>query len=357
VRPTVRSVGLTHVHAEYLAQTSTYRSGTLAEMISAKGEIEIEAFFLIVLTLFGLVFGSFANVVIWRFPRGESLSHPDSHCPVCETPILRRDNIPVLSWVLLRGTCRSCGVEISPRYPIVELMSGMLWLLAGVRFGMSLQTGLAVAFFYLLLILTWIDIDIMRLPNALVGLLAVIGLAGAVVGQFTGIAGTPLIGESLLAMTSPVVMAVLGAVVCATPALLLSVLGALILKRPALGMGDVKLLAVIGVFLGGYGLLAFFVGSAIGTVYGVFAMVRARSEDVPEDADRQEMGAEAIVAADAGGPIGPQADAGTGSDDVAADLPGRGAAFPFGPALAAGAVIVTLVGPQLWGWYQSLFLM
>jgi leader peptidase (prepilin peptidase) / N-methyltransferase len=335
----------------------------LREMTSGEGEIEIEAFFLIVLTMFGLVFGSFANVVIWRFPRGESLSHPDSHCPVCETPILRRDNIPVLSWLLLHGQCRSCGVAISPRYPIVELMSGVLWLLAGVRFGMSLQTGLAVAFFYLLLILTWIDIDIMRLPNALVGLLAAIGLAGAAVGQFAGIAGTPLIGESVLTVTSPLLMAALGAVVCAVPALLLSVLGAVVLKRPALGMGDVKLLAVIGLFLGGYGLLAFFVGSAIGTVYGVFAIVRARSDENARSVVSESASVtitSAVVNADAAetaGLIVSEADSGTGSDDSAVDLPATSAAFPFGPALAAGAVIVTLVGPQLWGWYQSLFVM
>jgi len=309
----------------------------------------------VALALFGLVFGSFANVVIWRFPRGESLSHPDSHCPVCETPIIWRDNIPVLSWLLLRGKCRACGVRISPRYPIVELMSGVLWVLAGVRFGMTLQTAFAIAFFYFLLLLTWIDLDTMRLPNALVGWLALIGLAGAAIAQFTGVPATPLIGESVLGVTSPLLMAVIGALVCAVPALLLSMIMAAILKRPALGMGDVKLLGVIGIFLGGYGLMAFFVGSVLGAVYGVASAGRSHRDEgepahSPDPADTWE--AAEPAAADEVEP------AETGEADVETppeESPAKGSPFPFGPALAAGAVIVTLVGPQLWMWYQSLF--
>lgn len=279
-----------------------------------------------ILTAFGLLFGSFANVVIWRFPRGESLSFPGSHCPACETPILRRDNVPVVSWLLLRGRCRSCGIQISPRYPVVELMSGSLWLAAGVRFGMTVQTGFAVAFFFLLLILTWIDIDTMRLPNPIVGLLALIGLAGAVFAQLTRIPAVPLLADSVPMVSSPLFASAIGAIACAGPALILSLLMGAVLKRPALGMGDVKLLGVVGVFLGLYGLLGFFVGSLIGAVYGV-ASARARSrhsEAEPTDPDQ-----------DTGSPVGEP--------------------FPFGPFLATGAVAVTLVGPQVWNWYQSLF--
>jgi len=288
----------------------------------------------VILTVFGLLFGSFANVVIWRFPRGESLSFPASHCPACETPILRRDNVPVASWLLLKGRCRACGVEISPRYPVVELMSGLLWLAAGLRFGVTVQTGFAVAFFFLLLILTWIDIDTMRLPNPIVGLLAVIALAGAMLSQFTRIPAVPLLADSVPMVAAPLAASLIGAVACAAPALLLSLAMGALLKRPALGMGDVKLLGVMGMFLGLYGLLGFFVGSFIGAVYGV-STARTRSSQAAKDRDAD-------------------GEADSAEDDEAA---GResGKPFPFGPSLAAGAVIVTLVGPQVWGWYQSLF--
>jgi len=274
--------------------------------------------------------------VIWRLPRGESLSFPASHCPACETPILRRDNVPVISWLLLRGRCRACGVEISPRYPVVELMSGLLWLAAGVRFGMTVQTGFAVAFFFLLLVLTWIDIDTMRLPNPIVGLLALIALAGALLAQLTQIPAVPLLAESVPSVSAPLAASLIGAVACAGPALILSLVMGALLKRPALGMGDVKLLAVIGMFLGLYGLLGFFVGSLIGAVYGV-STARSRAGQI-DDEEGVTLGDESTE--------GDQAQSGA-----------SGQPFPFGPSLAAGAVVVTLVGPQLWGWYQSLFVL
>lgn len=287
------------------------------------------------LALFGLVFGSFGNVVIWRFPRGESLSHPDSHCPKCEAPIQWRDNIPVLSWLLLRGRCRNCGVGISARYPLVEITSSLLWLAAGIRFGMTLQTVFAVAFFYILLLLAFIDLDTMRLPNKMVGLLAVIGLAGAAVAQLTHISAVPLLVTAGTSAWSPLVLAVVGALVCALPAFLLSEGVALLLKRPALGFGDVKLLAVMGMFMGAYGLMALFVGSMVGAAYGIIAgKGRAKSDSgaaahaVPSETPDQDSGPRAAAPS---------------------------AQFPFGPALVVGSVVVTLWGPQLWTWYLSLF--
>jgi len=198
-------------------------------------------------------------------------------------------------------------VRISPRYPLVELTSGALWVAAGVRFGMTAQTAWAVVFFYLLLILAFIDLDTMRLPNPLVLLLAAIGLVGAVAAQVLGVPLVPLLTSGALLGQSPIIATVVGALVCSLPALALSVLMAAVLKRPALGMGDVKLLGVIGMYIGAYGLLALFLGSLLGVVYGVAAGSRT-----------------------------------------------AGKQFPFGPALAAGAVIATLFGPQMWGWYLSL---
>src|SRR5665648_820200 len=101
--------------------------------------------------LFGVLFGSFANVVIWRFPRGESVSTPGSHCPSCDTPIAWYDNIPIVSWLVLRARCRSCGAPISARYSIVEALSGGLWALAAAQWGLSWATLFGIIFFYGLL--------------------------------------------------------------------------------------------------------------------------------------------------------------------------------------------------------------
>ncbi|MRR35468.1 prepilin peptidase, partial [bacterium] len=122
--------------------------------------------------VFGLVFGSFANVVIWRFPRGESLSAPASHCPLCERPIRWRDNIPVVSWVILRARCRDCGTPIHWRYPAVELLTALLWVLAVLKFGATPRAVMTACVFYLLVILAFIDLDVRRLPNPIVALLA-----------------------------------------------------------------------------------------------------------------------------------------------------------------------------------------
>jgi len=235
-------------------------------------------------------------------------------------------------------------------------MSGCLWLLAGWRFGFSAQTAFAVVFFYVLLILGWIDIDTMRLPNVLVGLLAITGLVGATAAQLTGAPVVPLIGLGAME-SSPLVVAVLGALVAAVPALILSLVLAAVLKRPALGMGDVKLLGVIGIFLGAFGLMTLFIGSLIGVLLVVVARIRNGSRN-PSDPVQGEDSWESM---DAPGPEGDcpvsevMAESDEG-DEEATGFSGDGV-FPFGPALAAGAVIVTLLGPQLWEWYQSLFTM
>lgn len=268
-------------------------------------------FLYLALSLLGLVFGSFANVVIWRLPRGESLSHPGSHCPKCDTPVAWYDNVPVLSWLVLRGRCRSCGEPISFRYPTVELLSALLWLLGGALFGLSWQTAAAVCFFYLLMIMAFIDADTMRIPNGLVGLLLGVGLAGAVAAQFGHVPVVPLVPPGPGVLAAPVAQALVGAVASSGVALAIALVYALIRKTSGFGMGDVKLLAAIGVFLGLYGLLALFVGSVAGAIYGVAA---GRGE---EGALRRR--------------------------------------FPFGPFLAGAAVVVTAFGPAMWSWYASLF--
>ena len=264
------------------------------------------------LGLFGLLFGSFANVLIWRFPRGESVVAPGSHCPSCEHPIRWYDNVPVVSWILLRGRCRDCGDRISARYPLVEALSGALWLAAGVRFGLSLQAVACVAFFYLLLVLTFIDLDTYRLPNVLVGALAAMGLVGAALSQLTGVSAVPLLRAAAGGLLGqPLVAALSGAALGAGLSGAIAAVYGRLRGRTGLGMGDVKLLGAMGLFLGPYVVLALFVGSIVGAVGGL--MDAARSG---ESATTHRV--------------------------------------PFGPYLALGGVVSALVGPMVWAWYASL---
>jgi len=116
----------------------------------------------------GLCVGSFLNVVIYRVPRRESVVRPRSHCPACEAPIADRDNIPVLSWMLLRGRCRSCGARISVRYPLVELGTAVLFVAAAVRLGATWQLPAFCVFFASLLAISVIDLDHYIIPNRVI---------------------------------------------------------------------------------------------------------------------------------------------------------------------------------------------
>ncbi len=260
----------------------------------------------VLVALLGLLFGSFANVVIWRLPRGESLSSPGSRCPSCETPIGWRDNVPVLSWVLLRGRCRTCGAPISARYPLVELTSSALWLLMWVVFGSTLALGFAIAFAYLLMILSFIDLDTMRLPNQLVAVLAAIGVLGVVVAQLAGVLAVPLLAGNG-ALSQPWAFAAAGLLIGGALPLGISALYALLRGRAGLGMGDVKLLGVIGIFLGPYVLMALMFGSILGALSAVF---------LPKEGGMRRK-------------------------------------IPFGPFLSLGAIVALIVGPQAWAWYSA----
>lgn len=255
--------------------------------------------------LFGLLFGSFANVIIWRLPRGESLASPGSHCPSCDTSIAWGDNIPVISWLVLRGKCRACGVAISPRYAVVEMTSAALWILAALAFGPTIRTGFAIAFYYLLLVLSAIDLETRRLPNPLVATLVVVGAVGVGFTYVFKTACVPLIdvpgGAALFSLA--------GALVSSGTAAGIALLYGMARKVDGLGMGDVKLLFAIGLFLGPYGLMVLFLASLFGAVFGIIASTRS-------------------------------------SDGLMAKI-------PFGPYLAASAVAVSIWGPPVWVWYRG----
>jgi leader peptidase (prepilin peptidase)/N-methyltransferase len=270
---------------------------------------------------FGLLFGSFANVLIWRVPRGESIVSPGSHCPRCGHDIRWYDNVPVLSWLVLRGRCRDCGEPIAWRYPAVELASGALWLLAGWRFGLSPALPLAVVFFYLLLVLSVIDLDHRRLPTPLVATLGGIALVAAIAAQFTGLAFAPLTsepGSGLLG--SPLFLAGLGFALGAGTSWGISAVYSTLRGKQGLGFGDVRLLGAMGFVLGPYVLLAYALANILGVAGAIPAMLVAR---------RRLDDSEAV-------PLGQ-------------------ASFPFGPFLAIAGVLTALAGPQMWGAYLQLF--
>lgn len=205
----------------------------------------------LVCAVLGLVIGSFLNVVIWRVPRGESVVRPPSHCPNCDTEISPRDNVPVLSWLLLRGKCRHCGVAISPRYPLVELGTAVLFAAFGGHFGAHADLP---AFLYLAAVgvaLAMIDIDLQRLPDALTLPSYPVGLA--LLGIAAGVDDKPrayvhgLIGMAALFLFYGIVWFIYPA---------------------GMGLGDVKLSGVVGLYLGWLGWGQLFVGAFAAFVVG-----------------------------------------------------------------------------------------
>src|SRR5919197_103383 len=125
----------------------------------------------------GAIVGSFLNVVVWRLPRGESLATPPSHCPSCDKPIAPYDNVPIVSWILLQGRCRNCGARISPRYPLVELLTAAAFAAVVAVRGFDSDLVLELPFVACLIALAGIDLDHRLLPNKIVYPMAVYGVA------------------------------------------------------------------------------------------------------------------------------------------------------------------------------------
>lgn len=213
----------------------------------------IEALFVVYLTLVGAALGSFLNVCLYRWPAGESVVRPRSRCPGCQAIIRWYDNIPVLSWIVLRGRCRDCGRRISIQYPAIELATALIWLAAALWQGPGLEAVRGAIFLTLLLGIAIIDgkhriiPDQFSLGGALVGLLIAAWPGGAALG-------TALVGGAAGYVFMWAVK--LG--------------GEALLKKPALGVGDIHMMAMVGVFLGvGGALLTVFLGSALGLLIGV----------------------------------------------------------------------------------------
>jgi leader peptidase (prepilin peptidase) / N-methyltransferase len=255
--------------------------------------------------LFGLLIGSFLNVCIHRWPRGRSVVRPRSHCVRCRKTIAWHDNIPVVSYALLGGKCRHCGRRISPRYPTVELLTGLLWFFFVWKGGLGLAAIKMCVFSAMLVALVFSDLEKRILPDELT-------LGGTLVGLAFA-AFVPLYDESSMGLLwlagiepSGVMLSLSQAAIgAAVPAFFLWLGGWLYLKirkRDGLGLGDVKLMVMIGAFLGLQATLAtLLTGSIVGSVISLLYIWIAK-----KDASEYQLpfgtflGAAAIVVAMAG---------------------------------------------------------
>jgi leader peptidase (prepilin peptidase)/N-methyltransferase len=241
--------------------------------------------------VFGLVIGSFLNVCIHRLPISRSIVHPRSMCPQCGHLIRARDNVPVLSYLLLRGRCRDCGARISARYPLVELLSGLFAAMTVAKFGVGWQALIVYALVAAFLVITFIDIDHRIIPDAI----TLPGIPAGLAASFGPGLTAPL--ESLIG------------ILAGGGSLFLVAWGYQALtRREGMGGGDIKLLAMIGAFIGWKGVLfTIFLASFTGTLTGLALMLRHSG--------------------------------------------GMKLAVPFGPFLSIGAIAYLYIGPEAMAWY------
>jgi leader peptidase (prepilin peptidase)/N-methyltransferase len=247
--------------------------------------------------IYGLVIGSFLNVVIWRVPRKESIVTPPSHCPGCDAKIANRDNIPVVSWLMLRGRCRSCGTSISARYPLIEILTALLFAAVGARFAHSWALPAFLVLAGALVALSIIDLEHFVLPNRIIypvdaALLVLLAGASALEHDW-GAFGRALVGGAAA-------FAVFFVIHLVSPR--------------GMGFGDVRLSFLLGLALGwlGWGEVAggLFAGFLYGAVIGVGL--------------------------------------------IAVKVKGRKQQIPFGPFLALGAMTFVLFGGPVLDWYHHI---
>jgi len=226
-------------------------------------EIEI-----ILIFVLGLIVGSFSNVCIYRIPRNESVIYPASHCPKCRTKIKPIDNIPLLSYILLKGRCRNCGSKISIQYPVVEFLTGLIYLIIYLTYGLSIQSLVYIILSSALIIIAFIDLQEQIIPD-------IISLPGIVVGLIL----------SFIVPYISFINSALGALVGGGIILIIAWVGSIIFKKEAMGGGDVKLAAMIGAFLGWrYTIISLFLGFFIGALVGIILIlskIKSKEDMVP----------------------------------------------------------------------------
>lgn len=209
--------------------------------------VVVAAFFFV----YGLVFGSFYNVLGLRVPKGESIVNPPSHCPTCDRRLTLLDLVPVFSYVFLRGKCRGCGTKISPIYPMMELITGVLFAFAYLHFGWSWELAVALLFYSLLVVLTVSDLAYMLIPD-----------------KFLLFFGIPLVLLRIVEPLDPWWDSYLGAAIGFILLLLIA-----IISRGGMGGGDIKLFLVIGIVLGTvHSLVVLGLASVIGLIFGLISL-------------------------------------------------------------------------------------
>jgi leader peptidase (prepilin peptidase)/N-methyltransferase len=244
--------------------------------------------------LVGLCIGSFLNVCIYRLPASQSIVHPRSKCQKCGKLIAFYDNIPILSFLWLKGRCRHCGVKIGLRYPAVELLAGILALATFLKFGLRVEALIYFAFIACLLVVTFIDLDHRIIPDVI------------------SLPGIPIFFAASFALPEMTYKAALLGIIAGGGSLfLVAWVYSLITKKEGMGGGDIKLLAMMGALLGWQGVVfTIFVSSLVGTLSGLAVMLHSHK--------------------------------------------GMKLAVPFGPFLAIGGVTFIFFGTRLIHWYFNL---
>lgn len=246
----------------------------------------------------GIIFGSFFNVCIYRTPEKKSIITPPSTCPNCNTRLKAIDLIPILSYLISGRKCRYCKKEISPRYATVEFLTGILFLLVYNKYLISLETIYYIILVSLLVIITFIDIDHYIIPDGII----IFGIVTALILNIVG-------------MGAPIKDSVIGSVICGGGMLLLIHIIEFIVKKEVMGGGDIKLFAMVGLFLGVKGgLLTIILSVYVGAIYGVGTIIYSKIKNKEYNS-----------------------------------------MIPYGPFISVGALIALLYGNNILNWYSSLF--
>lgn len=311
-----------------------------------------------IIFIFGLVLGSFYNVCIYRIPEGKSIINPPSHCGNCNQVLAPLDLIPVLSWVMLGRKCRYCKSPISYRYPLIELLTGFLFLLSYIKYSISWDLLFVLIFISIMIIITFIDIDHRIIPDRFI----VIGLILSILYMFEPIWMTVIKIITIknnfsftmlfnLFKAFPWQNAVIGALVGAGCMLLVDVLGRVFYKKEGMGFGDVKLMLFAGLFLGlQKTIVALLFSIWIGAIAGIIILrmrnkhkhkdneeniVKNKNENLVEESEDENIAEE--------------------SEYENVDDENEDHYMPFGPFLAAGCIFSIFFGEAIFRWYFTLF--
>jgi leader peptidase (prepilin peptidase) / N-methyltransferase len=249
----------------------------------------------VLIFILGSIIGSFFNVCIYRIPRDESISYPPSHCTVCTHRLMPLDMVPILSYIFLKGRCRYCGEHISIQYPLVEALTGGLYLALYLKFGIGIELLFYGILISILIIISVIDIHHAIIPPSLI----IIGMVSAVI-------------FNLIGWGRPFLDSIYGCLAGAGVILLMDILSLLLFKKQGMGGGDVKLMGMVGLFMGlRYVLLSILFSIYIGGITFLILIIAGKIK--------------------------------------------KGSYIPFGPFLSLGTLVSLFLGAQIIMWYTSKF--